>query len=146
MRALIFLFAMLIGVAHAQTITPSTFGMQYANPTTISTPKVVASIVRMWDAQVSGVGVHWSDIETCQAASSSPSDPCYNWAAFDPILAQAKTKGQDVIYTLGQVPGWANGNQNQSVPPTNFQYAYTFVQALFNRASQDGYAIKYLGT
>ena len=130
MRALTFLLALVCGTAQAQTVTPSSFGMNYSFPTTDSS-RISPSIVRMWDETVGGAGVHWTDIETARGV--------YNWTAFDAILAHAQAIGADVTYTFGLVPNWANG-ATPDVPPTSFTDFYNFVTAVATRA---GCKIKY---
>ncbi len=129
----VFLLAAWYTGATAQTITPTTFGMNYIYPTTVSS-RIPATIQRMWDSTVNGQSVHWRDIETARGV--------YDWASFDAILASDIAKGQDVIYTFGLVPSWANGGSGPQVPPTNMQDLYDFVTAVVARAAG---RIKYYG-
>jgi hypothetical protein len=74
-----------------------------------------AKALRLWDS-----GVHWSQIETCDASKSQghqagdPNNPCYDWSHLDTWISRAEAAGMDVIYTLGATPDWA---ADQSVPP-----------------------------
>jgi hypothetical protein len=121
-------------LAGAVTVTPATFGMNYIFPLSVSS-QIPASIQRMWDSNFLGQPVHWRDIETARGV--------YNWTSFDAILESIVSKGQDVIYTFGSVPAWANGGAGPQVPPTNMQDLYDFVTAVVARANG---RIKYYGT
>lgn len=122
MRALGFLAGLLLsGAASAQTVTPSSFGMNVESPAT-TTLKIYSSVTRMGF----GPGVApWSAIET--------SNGVFVWTTLDAAVNQAVSRGQDIIYTFGSVPGWANGNAGIAVPPTSFTDFYTFVTALVTR-------------
>ncbi len=64
---------------------------------------------RFWDTG----NAQWPDIETCQASSGSPTDPCFTWNrssfGLDYYLASLSTAGvNDVFYTLSRTPAWAS--------------------------------------
>jgi len=73
---------------------------------------------RSWDS----ARANWPIIEWCQAASGSPSDPCFNqngsnqgWTNLDAELADLKQQGRtDVFYTLSRTPAWASQNPNDT--------------------------------
>lgn len=121
-------------LSQAQTVTPNTFGMNYNYPL-VTSSRVAPSIMRMWDESYNGANVHWLNVETCQAASGSPSDPCYTWTAFDAILVKEHALGADTIFALGGVPNWANGNSGPATPPTSQAYLNNFVTAVLARAA-----------
>ena len=75
-----------------------------SSPAGAAAPKAV----RRWDS-----GVHWSQIETCDASKNQghqagdPANPCYDWSHLDEWVSRASAQGMDVIYTLGATPDWA---------------------------------------
>lgn len=59
---------------------------------------------RGWDSG----GGQWPNLETCQASSASPGDPCFDWSKFDTQMADLYAAGvTDVMYTLSRTPLWA---------------------------------------
>jgi len=59
---------------------------------------------RFWDT----TGAQWPDIETCQAASGQPTDPCYVWDSFNVYTGDLHNAGvNDVMYTLSRTPLWS---------------------------------------
>jgi len=66
---------------------------------------------RVWDSE----GSQWPDIETCQAASGSPNDPCLNWGDLDLLLSNMKQADvSNIFYTLSRTPAWASQNISDS--------------------------------
>ena len=71
---------------------------------------------RSWDS----ADANWPNIETCQALSSSQTDPCFTWANLDSELTNLKQQGRsDIFYTLSRTPAW--GSQNPT--DTNCNYS-----------------------
>lgn len=59
---------------------------------------------RGWDAGEA----QWPNMETCQAASGSPSDSCFSWTHLDTELADLQQAHiNDILYTLSRSPNWA---------------------------------------
>jgi hypothetical protein len=66
---------------------------------------------RSWDS----ANANWPILETCEAASSSPSDPCFVWTNLDAELADLKQQGRnDVFYTLSRTPPWGSQDPTDS--------------------------------
>ena len=70
---------------------------------------------RFWDTS----NAQWPDIATCQPASGSPSDPCFNWnkngSGLDYMLDGLYSAGvNNVFYTLSRTPPWASQNTTDS--------------------------------
>jgi hypothetical protein len=127
-------FALLIGSAQAQTVTPTSFGMNLGAPAT-TVQKVFAGTCRLWNA--SGIqaapgaqDVSWAAVETASGV--------YSWTQLDTQVAQCLARGQQIIYTFGSVPGWANGNTGAYTPPTSFATLYAFQSAVVSRYKGDG--------
>ncbi len=64
----------------------------------------------------------------------NPNRGKYNWTELDKWLALAKKNKVDVLYTFGRVPGWANGDKGQTVPPTDIADWDAFVRAIAQHA------------
>jgi hypothetical protein len=61
----------------------------------------------------------WPNIETCQASSGAPTDPCFGWSGLDTELSDLNQAGiNNVFYTLSSTPPW--GSQNSSDANCNF--------------------------
>lgn len=136
-RGLFLACVLLIGTANAQTIPSSFWGMNYSIPTLIAQPKIFAGNVRVWPSTNGVISTQWSSMETCRPANvTNQNDPCYNWTGMDALVAWAK--GATVTYAFGNVPGWANGNAGQGVPPTSFTDFYNFVTTLATRYAGKG--------
>ena len=66
---------------------------------------------RSWDPGES----QWPNVETCQAASGSPSDSCFTWTGLDTQQADLKNAGiNDVLYTLSRTPAWGSSNESDA--------------------------------
>jgi hypothetical protein len=128
-RLLIVVAALWATAAFGQTAVPTSyFGMHLSNVTGVTWPKVYFGTSRTVDA-VDGAGgvnaVFWKDIETARGV--------YSWTHLDNIMATYQAHNLSVIYTFMNVPGWANGNAGDAVPPTSLQDFYDFVTALATR-------------
>ena len=79
--------------------SPFLFGMQMNGGTISAQPWPTASFggIRLWDS-----AAHWRDINTA--------DGVYDWTNLDKWLACAQTKNVEVLYTFGEVPGWASSD------------------------------------
>lgn len=133
-RAFLLAFALLLGTASAQTIGPSFWGMNYSIPTLISQPKIFAGNVRLWPSTNGVISTQWASVETCRPADvTNQNDPCYNWSGTDALVAWGEATGATVVIAFGNVPGWANGNAGQGVPPTNFTDFYDLVRITATR-------------
>lgn len=58
---------------------------------------------RGWDTS----GGEWPRVETCQATSGDPHDPCFDWTVFDTQMQSLHADGiNDVLYTMSRTPTW----------------------------------------
>jgi Glycosyl hydrolases family 18 len=86
---------------------PSTFFGMHVNQYSHYPLQIPYGQFRSWDAGTS----QWPDVETCQAASGAPTDPCFTWIGLDTQQADLKTAGiDDVFYTLSRTPAWGSSN------------------------------------
>jgi hypothetical protein len=76
-------------------------------------------VSRLWDT-----GTRWRDIET--------SNGTFNWTRLDLYVDEAVDAGQEMIYTMGITPSWANGGDD-SQPPTDIEDWRDYVQEIGNR-------------
>jgi hypothetical protein len=71
--------------------------------------------------QVVRVGVSWHDIasigcDTVPEAKLREPDGggCYDWRALDPLVKRARRYHMDLLFSVGQAPSWASGNNRNS--------------------------------
>lgn len=103
----------------AETLTPQFFGISVLHAINNTPwPQQPYAGMRLWDTD----GTGWPQV--------NPSRGHYDWTALDRWLALANQHKVDVLYTFGRVPGWANGGQKQSVPPTDLADWDAFVRAI----------------
>ena len=99
----------------AGTPIPATFWGIHVNQYSSYPLQIPYGQFRSWDAGRS----QWPQVETCQAASGSPSDPCFSWSGLDTQQADLKNANiNDIFYTLSRTPAW--GSQNASDTHCNY--------------------------
>jgi hypothetical protein len=111
-------------------VSPDFFGMGFGAPGVDAWPPFYVSSFRAWDWSCKGdacQSASWAAIETARAV--------YDWTTVDAQLADvtAADPTAHIVWTFGGVPGWANGNQSASTPPSSLQDLYDFVQAVVSR-------------
>jgi hypothetical protein len=124
----------LIGTADAQTLTPTSFGMNLQYPAS-TTQKVFAGTCRLWNASGLQGAPGPNDVSWLAVEQSSG---VYTWTSLDAQVAQCIARGQQIVYTFGDVPGWANGNAGADEPPTSLSALYAFQAAVVSRYAGDG--------
>jgi len=62
-----------------------------------------------------------------------PSKGNFNWGPIDAVVNSANQRGIHLYAGLGYTPGWANGGQGGTVPPTDPNDWKDFVRAVVNR-------------
>jgi hypothetical protein len=102
-----------------RTVAADLFGV--AAPVDWGKPGVQTGYLRLWDA-----GVSWRQM---QPSESGP----INWDTLDRTMAMAKEIGAEVMYVLGDTPGWANGGQSGATPPTNLADGANFAAQVCSR-------------
>jgi hypothetical protein len=103
------------GTSTAGTTIPATFWGMHVNKYPSYPLQIPYGQFRSWDAGAS----QWPSVETCQAASGSPSDSCFTWSGLDTQQADLKNDGvNDVLYTLSRTPAW--GSQNATDANCNY--------------------------
>ena len=103
-----------ISVAAGQSngpISANFFGLSANNPPAAPWPANLGVPFASW--RTLGVEVKWSDIEHCDGGSN-PTNTCYSWTSLDAAIAQARTTGQDILYTIYATPTWASSNPSDT--------------------------------
>jgi Glycosyl hydrolase family 10 len=95
------------------TVPRDVFGMHFNAASTSWSAANQIGAVRIWDAgpnaDRSGVGSQWSEIEGSAGS--------YDWSGLDQRVTQARSRGADVLYTLGgRTPQWAAAQPNADSP------------------------------
>lgn len=117
-------------------ITSSQFGADIVNfddlewgpGSDASWPPVSLGIDRIWDD-----GTTWRNVE--------PSDGHWDFSTLDEQVDQARSKGAEVLYVLGQTPLWASSRPGTSdldgagapAPPSNMSYWQQYVSTVASR-------------
>jgi hypothetical protein len=89
-----------VNVPTAATVPPSFFNMTI-NKTTTPWPTDA-----FYGQRLLGTGTLWGNLETAEGV--------YNWTTLDKFVANAKTRGVDLIYTFLGVPQWASSNPSDA--------------------------------
>jgi polysaccharide biosynthesis protein PslG len=119
-------FARPMLVPPAEAIPSSYFGMTLHNyRTTTPWPSIPFASLRTWDT-----AVNWSNIQQAQNT--------YIWSDLDALIELARTRGVDLVFTLGRTPRWASASPDarspngpgQCAPPANMQYWDDFLRAV----------------
>ena len=104
-----------IGTSPANMPIPAAFWGIHVNKYSSYPLQIPYGQFRSWNAGAS----QWISVETCQAASGSPNDPCFTWNGLDRQQVDLKNAGiNDVFYTLSNTPAW--GSQSTSDVDCNF--------------------------
>jgi hypothetical protein len=87
-----------------------------------------------------GVGIYqmgllWNDAAPTRPANAqNPNDPAYHWpAGVSYAIQQAARYHMQVLLLVEDTPGWANGGQDPSFPPTNVADFANFMTAAARR-------------
>ncbi len=67
--------------------------------------------------------------------AADPSDPAYNWAAYDRTAFYATQYGMKVVFSIYGTPGWANGGKGMNRAPTRAADLQKFAYAAAERYS-----------
>lgn len=91
-------------------------------------------------AQVLRVNLYWGGTKWAVANRkptdpTDPGDPAYNWALYDRLVQYAHTYGIKVVFSILFTPGWANGGQPRTHPPTDMKALQDFAYAAAERYS-----------
>jgi hypothetical protein len=90
--------------------------------------------------QVLRVNLYWGGNKWAVANSqpsdpTDPGDPAYDWSLYDRLVEYAQTYNIKVVFSILFTPGWANGGQPRTHPPTNMRALQDFAYAAAERYS-----------
>jgi hypothetical protein len=69
------------------------------------------------------------------AHPADPSDPAYNWSAYDQAIERANDAGVQLLMTIVGTPAWATGDKPPQYPPTSAATLRAFAYAAAQRYS-----------
>jgi len=82
-------------------------------------------------------GIYWDRIAKSRPADPhNPDDPAYNWAAYPDVefsTREAPRYGIQIMLQVARTPGWANGDQPNTVPPKRARDYANFMIAVSRR-------------
>lgn len=81
-------------------------------------PSPRMALVKDLNARLVRVDMRWDLIApTRPAAPRSPADPAYNWSHYDAVVAAARARRVNVMFTVWGTPGWAADPKVPASPP-----------------------------
>lgn len=129
-----------LGVLQDTAGVPATyFGMHVFGPAGgagVAQPFLPWPEVSFGAARLSG-RISWRRVETARGV--------YDWSVIDPLISTFNYRGyggQNLSYTIVEVPVWAGGGAGFSLPPSDYTYVTEFVTAVCQRYSTPGVSFK----
>ena len=115
-------------------------GMNDEPDTLYGDPATAFATLKALNVQVLRVNLYWGGNKWAVANSkpsdpTDPGDPAYQWGLYDRLVQYAHTYNIQVVFSILFTPGWANGGQARTVPPTNMQDLQNFAYAAAERYS-----------
>ncbi len=87
-------------------------------------------------AQVIRLNLHWASIAPSRPFSATdPNDSAYNWNLYDQSVQYASKYGLQVLFSIIDTPGWANGGAGRTHIPSNIADLRDFALAAATRYS-----------
>jgi hypothetical protein len=90
-------------------------------------------------AQLLRVQLHWGGVLGVVRGrpedATDPSDPAYDWSAYDAIVQSAEKQGVGVVFTIFGTPSWANRGGPATRAPTKAADLRSFAYAAATRYS-----------
>ena len=84
------------------------------------TPASSFPVFKSLHAQVIRLNLHWASIARSRPVNSvDPNDSAYDWAIYDKAVQNASKNGLQVLLSIIDTPGWANGGAGRTHVPTN---------------------------
>jgi hypothetical protein len=93
-------------------------------------------VFRSLHAQVIRLNLHWASIARSRPVNPiDPNDSAYNWAVYDQAVQNTSRYGLQVLFSIIDTPGWANGGAGRTHVPTNINDLRDFALTAATRYS-----------
>jgi hypothetical protein len=113
----------------------------YDDTMTLGLPEKGFPLLKGLRAQIVRISLWWGGplgVAVAQrrpAKPTDPSDPAYNWFAYDRAVEDAKQNNIKVLFSITGTPSWANGGRARNYAPKNFRDLQNFAIAVAKRYS-----------
>jgi Glycosyl hydrolase catalytic core len=99
-------------------------------------PAPTFSLFRTLHVQVIRLNLHWAAIAKHRPINpNDPNDAAYDWSLFDTAVRNASKYGLQVLFSVIDTPGWANGGAGRTRVPRNINDLRNFALAAATRYS-----------
>jgi hypothetical protein len=94
------------------------------------------AVFKSLHAQVIRLNLHWASIAKSRPINPiDPNDSAYDWGIDDQAVQNASKYGLQVLFSIIDTPGWANGGAGRTHVPTNITDLRSFALAAATRYS-----------
>ncbi len=99
-------------------------------------PSSVFPVFKSLHARVIRLNLHWFLVAKRRPINSlDPNDPAYDWSLYDRTVQSAARYGEQILFSVIDTPGWANGGAGKNHAPTNTSDLRSFALAAATRYS-----------
>jgi Glycosyl hydrolase catalytic core len=133
------LAALTIGVPAASPAPHMLVGLLDEAHTLYGNPDQTFPILQKLRVQVLRIDLYWGGkfgvAQSRPTDATDPSDPAYDWSAYDRTAQYAHQYGVKLLLTIWGTPGWANGGKGLRTAPKSFSDLQKFAYAAATRYS-----------
>jgi hypothetical protein len=99
-------------------------------------PAAVFPVFKALHAQVVRLNLHWIGVAKRRPTNAlDPNDSAYDWSLYDRAALFAAKYGEQILFSVIDTPGWANGGAGKNHAPTNPTDLRNFALAAATRYS-----------
>ncbi len=116
--------------------THLTVGIYDEGVTLYGKPTSVFPVFRALRAQVIRLNLHWATIARRRPINGAdPNDSAYDWSLYDGVAQNAAKYHLQLLFSIIDTPGWANGGAGKNHAPRNMTDLRNFALAAATRYS-----------
>jgi hypothetical protein len=113
-----------------------TIGIYDEGVTLYGKPSSVFPVFRALHAQVIRLNLHWATVTRRRPINAlDPNDAAYDWSLYDRAVQSASRYGVQILLSIIDTPGWANGGAGKNHAPSNMNDLRSFALAAATRYS-----------
>jgi hypothetical protein len=131
--------ALAVSVSTLSASTASTHmlvGIYDEGVTLYGQPALTYPVFKSLHAQVIRLNLHWATIAQSRPINPvDPNDAAYNWGPYDQAVQYASQYGLQVLLSIIDTPGWANGGAGRTHVASNITDLHDFALAAATRYS-----------